>query len=131
MIMSFIMRQNWGTVGGVKPDGLHHNDPHAQVLEDVERSQRNTLWPDAMLNSSSVDALLWKGSPKATKVQRVGIAIFGLLFLSLGLFFMFALAPELHSPLVAVFGIFPFAVGIKVTFNAFKQKTTIKHRSKQ
>ena len=36
------------------------------------------------LNSSSVDALLWKGSPKTTKVQRVGIAIWGLTFLSLG-----------------------------------------------
>ena len=31
-----------------------------------------------MVNSSSVDALLWKGSPKATKVQRVGIVIWGL-----------------------------------------------------
>jgi hypothetical protein len=35
---------------------------------------RNTA-RGAMVNSSSVDALLWKGSRKVTKVQRVGIVI--------------------------------------------------------
>ncbi len=53
----------------------HDEERHAYLLEEVSRRQRNTLWPDAMVNSSSVDALLWKGSPKATKVQRVGIVI--------------------------------------------------------
>jgi hypothetical protein len=56
----------------------HDEERHAYLFKEVSRRQRNTLWPDAMVNSSSVDALLWKGSPKATKVQRVGIVVWGL-----------------------------------------------------
>jgi hypothetical protein len=83
-----------------------HEKPHAQVLEAVERRQRNTLWPDAMVNRSSTDSLLWNGSPKATKVQRMGIAIWGVTFLSVGAFFVFALAREQHSLIVAIVGSF-------------------------
>jgi hypothetical protein len=63
----------------------------------------------ASFNSSSVDALLWKGSPKATKVQRVGIAIWGLTFLSLGAFFLFVLASEQHPLMVAIIGLLGLA----------------------
>jgi hypothetical protein len=75
-----------------------------------------------MLNGVRVDALLWKGSPKATKVQRIGIAIWGLTFLALGTFFTFVLAPELHSPLLAIIGLLVLALGARVTFNAFRRK---------
>jgi hypothetical protein len=92
------------------------------VLEEVERRQRNTLWPDAMINSSSVDALLWKGSPKATKVQRVGIVIWGLAFLSIGAYFLFVLASEQHSPMAAVLGLLGLALGTRITLNAFKRQ---------
>jgi hypothetical protein len=49
---------------------MKYRDPADHLIEDVRASQRNTLWPDAMVNGSSVDGLLWKGSPKATMVQR-------------------------------------------------------------
>lgn len=111
--------------------GQSHHDQHARLLEEVESRQRNLLWPDTMLNASRVDALLWKGSPKATKVQRVGIAIWGLSFFALGGFFTFLQAPELHSPMIAVLGLLLLALGTRVTFNAFRRqsrRTSLKKR---
>jgi hypothetical protein len=106
----------------LKRNQPHPKDPHAHVLEEVERRQRNTLWPDAMVNSSRVDALLWRGSPKATRLQRAGIVIWGLCFVSLGVFFVLVLAPEQHSPLAAVLGLLLLALGTRVTLNAFKRE---------
>src|SRR5580700_964371 len=57
----------------------------SRFLDDVRAKQRNTVWPDTIRNGRSVDRLLWKGSPNATRVQRIGIAIFGMVFLILGL----------------------------------------------
>lgn len=99
-----------------------HHDQHARLLEEVETRQRNVLWPDTVLNASSVDALLWKGSPKATRVQRVGIAIWGLSFLALGGFFTVVEARELHSPIIAVLGLLLLALGARVTLNAFRRQ---------
>ena len=88
-----------------------------------------------MRNGLSVDALLWRGSPEATTVQRVGIAIFGLLFLSLGLFFVLSIAPESNSILGVIFGLFFVAVGVRVTLNAFRHsrksagRASERHRS--
>jgi hypothetical protein len=108
----------------VKHDFPQHleDEPHTKLREEVEAAQRNIVWPDTVRTGASVDALLWRGSPKATTVQRIGIAVFGLLFLSLGLFFVFSLAPKLHSALSAVLGVLYSALGIKVTLNAFRRK---------
>jgi hypothetical protein len=99
---------------------MNHRDSQDHLIEDVRASQGNTLWPEAMVNSSSVDALLWKGSPKATKVQRIGIAIWGLTFASLGAFFEL-LASEKHEPFLVFFGLLWLALGAKILLNAFKR----------
>jgi hypothetical protein len=104
-----------------------HHDQHSRLLKEVESRQRNTVWPDTMVNGARVDALLWKGSPNATMVQRIGIAIWGLTFLALGTFFTFVEAPELHSPMVAVIGLLVLALGARVTFNAFRRKSNDGH----
>jgi hypothetical protein len=52
-----------------------------ELVSDVEFKQRNTTWPEVHVNASSADALMWKGSRRITKIQRVGVALFGLLFL--------------------------------------------------
>ncbi|MGH9595696.1 MAG: hypothetical protein ACRD3K_02755 [Edaphobacter sp.] len=54
--------------------------PIEKLVEDVEFKQRNTTWPDAMVNASGVDELLFKGSRRITKIQRVGVAFLGLAF---------------------------------------------------
>jgi len=50
-------------------------------LREIEARQRGTVWPDTLRNGALVDAFLWKGSPKATVIQRIGTGLFGLLFL--------------------------------------------------
>jgi hypothetical protein len=99
---------------------MDHRDPQDHLIEDARASQRNTLWPDAMVNSRSVDALLWKGSPKATKVQRVGIAIWGLTFACLGISFEM-IASQKHELFPMFFGFLWLVVGIKLFLNAFKR----------
>jgi hypothetical protein len=37
--------------------------------------QRNIVFPDTVRNDRLVNELLWKGSPNATPVQRIGIAV--------------------------------------------------------
>ena len=97
----------------MKQEQAHHDQPHTVLLEEVERRQRNTLWPDAMVNSGSVDALLWKGSPKATKVQRVGIVIWGLFFLSIGICLL-SMVHQRDDVIMAVVGVFSSSVGVKI-----------------
>jgi len=99
---------------------MKYRDPADHLIEDVRASQRNTLWRDAMVNSSSVDGLLWKGSPKATRVQRAGIAIFGLTFALLGAGFE-VIASEKHELFPAFFGLLWLALGTKLVLNAFKR----------
>ncbi len=59
--------------------------PIEELAKEVEYRQRNTTWPDIKINASSVDELLWKGSPRITKVQRVGLAILGMAFILVGI----------------------------------------------
>jgi hypothetical protein len=56
-----------------------------KLADEVEFRQRNTTWPDVMVNASSADELMWKGSRRITKVQRIGVGIFGLLFVLSGI----------------------------------------------
>jgi hypothetical protein len=51
-----------------------------EVVNDVKFRQRNTTWPDVLVNASSADELMWKGSRRITRTQRVGVGIFGLFF---------------------------------------------------
>jgi len=52
-----------------------------RIREDVEAKQRAVIWPDTIRNGSSVDAFLWRGDPHAKLIQRVGLVVFGLMFL--------------------------------------------------
>lgn len=59
--------------------------PIEKLVDDVEFKQRNTIWPDAMVNASSADELMWKGSRHITKVPRVGVGLFGFVFVLSGI----------------------------------------------
>ncbi len=99
---------------------MNHRDPQDHLIEDVRASQRNTLWPDAVVNSSRVDELLWKGSAKATKVQRLGLAIWGLTFAFLGVIFEM-IASQKDELVPAFLGLPLLALGAKTFLNAFKR----------
>ena len=100
------------------------------LIDDLKGRQRNTLWPDAMVNSSRVDALLLKGSSKATKVQRIGIAIWGLTFVCFGVVFE-SIAFEKGEAFFIFFGILWLALGIRIFLNALKRKQSSEHHDSE
>jgi hypothetical protein len=55
-----------------------------KFIESIKAKQRNTVWPDTLINSRGVDEFLWKGSPDPSLVQRLAAFIFGLTFVLLG-----------------------------------------------
>src|SRR5271154_6286003 len=62
--------------------------PIEKLIDDLESKQHNTTWPETMVNAKGVDELLWKGSRRITKVQRVGVALLGLAFVLCGVLFI-------------------------------------------
>jgi len=89
--------------------------------EEVRARQRNTVWPDPLRNSSSVDRLLWKGSPNATLLQRVGVAIFASAFLIAALNFG-EMAYRKQSIFFFFFALFWAVISGRLFLNVFRRK---------
>jgi hypothetical protein len=105
------------------------NSEQERLVEEIEAKQRNTVWPDTIKNSSSVDAFLWKGSPDATLVQRIGAWIFGLAFMIAGLAILGITHKELTWPDVLV-SLIAFLIGGKVFLNGFRRHRATRDKSK-
>lgn len=99
---------------------MNRHDAQDQLIEDVRAKQENALWPRAMVNSSGVDALLWKGSPDATKIQRIGIAIFGLACGCVGAVSELG-GYEKRELFLNLFGLPRLALAARLLMNAFKR----------
>jgi hypothetical protein len=103
----------WGVKSPNKP----------KLLDDVQARQRNTVWPDTLRNGRTLDGFLWKGSPDATLVQRVGVAIFGLFFLATSFLFVYIALSEGGSGaslIIVLFALFWLVIGCKLLGNAFR-----------
>jgi hypothetical protein len=74
------------------------SDEQEHLREDVVARQRNVVPHDQLRNGVGVDALLWRGNPKASRVQRAGMIVFASFFLATFVGF-FAVAIESHSVL--------------------------------
>jgi hypothetical protein len=83
-------------------------------MEDIHARQRNIVWPDTLRNGRRVDAFLWRGSPDATPVQRIGAWLFGLAYLGLS-FFIFA--RHAGSRLVGAIGLALIFLGLRFCRN--------------
>jgi hypothetical protein len=103
---------------------MKRREPQFELQNDVERRQRNTVWPDVLKNSVTVDGFLWHGSPNATVVQRIAAAIFGCCFIS-GSTFLLTLAIRDHSEIVLVNAIIFLLIGWKVFANAIPNKQKV------
>jgi hypothetical protein len=104
------------------------NSNQERLVEEIEAKQRNTVWPDTMINSRGVDEFLWKGSPDAPLVQRIGAWIFGLTFILLGLG-LFDIAYEKHDRVLGVFSLLPLFLGVKVFLNGFRRHKATRHKA--
>jgi hypothetical protein len=69
-------------------DRLKKTSELEAFIADVERRQRNVVWPDPLVNARSVDQFFWSGSPSPTGVQRVAAWLIGLIFIGLSAGFL-------------------------------------------
>jgi hypothetical protein len=95
-----------------------------KFIEETKLKQRNTVWPHTLLNGRSVDEFLWKGSPEASPVKRIGAFIFGITYMLGGLGLIEAdreSAPDRRSLALVIIGVAFILVGLKVFFNAFRR----------
>jgi hypothetical protein len=107
-----------------------HKHPIEKLVDDVEFRQRNTTWPDAMLNASTVDEVLWKRSQRITKVQRVGVALLGLAFVLCGVLFIGDFGSHGDSRWLAIFfGTGCLLVGCKFLWNSIRKNDAPKAKA--
>ena len=92
-----------------------------RVVEELKARQRNLIWPDALINSRSVDEFLWRGAPDAPLIQRVTAWLFGLAFIAVGIALIVA-AYEKHFIIVGVLSIAWFLVGGRVCLNGVRRR---------
>lgn len=62
---------------------MAHGPDTDEILKEIDRKQGAATWPETLEAGRSVDEFLWRGDPRATPVQRVGLAIFAVGFLFL------------------------------------------------
>ena len=63
---------------------MSHEHNTQELPKEDDREQSVVTWPETTLNPGrAVDEFLWKGDPKATPIQRVGLVIYALMFLLL------------------------------------------------
>jgi hypothetical protein len=100
----------------------HHKKE--QWERELVNRQRNIVFPDTVRNDRLVNELLWKGSPHAARVQRIGIALIAIAPLTIAATFIYMgwyddppnSLSELFGVLVAV----PFIyVAFRLLRNAF------------
>jgi hypothetical protein len=101
----------------------HADADGMKFIGEIEAKQRNTVWPDTLVNSRGVDELLWKGSPYITTVQRIGVALFGLADLVMG-FVMLSWAKLEGSLILRILSIGLFLLAARMFRNAFRKHGT-------
>ncbi len=74
-----------------------------QLLKEIDRDQSPVTWPQTLNSGRAVDQFLWKGDPKATPIQRVGLVIFALMFLLVFVSFVVVII-VIHDWVVILFG---------------------------
>ena len=102
---------------------MPHKSGVDQVREDIDERQQATTWPETLRAGRSVDEFLWKGDPKATPIQRAGLAVFAAMFL-----FMFGVSIVVvivkHDWTVTLVSLIPGTLsgiaGIRLLINAFR-----------
>jgi len=101
------------------------SDPQQQFVDEIKKKQRNTVWPDTLLNGRSVDEYLWKGSRDAPLVQRIGAWLFGFAFMLFGVTLVEVdreATPERKSIVFVILAVLFFGLGIKMFLNGFRRR---------
>ncbi len=97
-----------------------HSDPRG-FIDQIAAKQRNVTWPAPLINSRAVDVLLWRGSANVTPVQRIGICLFGIVFL-LGGVVLIGFAREERSVALGIFAFLWILLGLRVCWNGVRRR---------
>jgi hypothetical protein len=97
---------------------------------ELEEKQSATTFPETIRAGRSVDEFLWKGDPKATRVQRVGLFIFAAMFLFLFVCFLAIMIVMFVKRdfdwvsflIVLMFATLSGIAGFRFLFNAFRHQ---------
>ena len=107
---------------------MTHGHDTDEMLKEIQRKQGPTKWPETLEAGRSVDEFLWKGNPRATPVQRVGLAVFAVmyLFLFVGLMVVMVKLVLLHDWINIVFVLAMAALigiaGFRLLRNVFRRQ---------
>lgn len=116
---------------------LTHERDSQEPLKEIDREQSPGTWPETTLNPGrAVDQFLWKGDPKATPIQRVGLFVFALMFLFLFVGFAVVMVVMLvrheiywqNILIVMMFITLSGIAGFRLLFNAFRHQKHHKGR---
>jgi len=97
-------------------------------LDEAAVQKINTIWYEASSCGPTFDRFLWRGSPGPIMVQRVGLAICGLMFLAPGFMLVYVTTAEVASShghawpllLLLLFAIPWLRFGFRIFWNAFR-----------
>jgi hypothetical protein len=89
-------------------------------IGSIEERQKNVTWPHVLRNSRSVDEVIWKGVRGAPLVQRIGVAIFALAFLLVGITLV-SMASQIGSRVPVLVGGTMLLAGAWMVRNAFRR----------
>jgi hypothetical protein len=104
---------------------LAHRPDTDEQLQEINRKQGPVSWPETLEAGRSVDEFLWKGDPKATPVQRVGLAIFAVMFLCLFVLSIVVMIVGHDAPTIVIGGLLGTLTGIagfRLLRNVFRRK---------
>jgi hypothetical protein len=102
-----------------------HRPDTDEQFEEISRKQGPVTWPETLEAGRSVDEFLWKGDPKATPVQRAGLAIFAAMFLFCFVLFIVLMVFEHDAPTIVIGGVLGTLTGIagfRLLRNVFRRK---------
>lgn len=93
-----------------------------RIREEAEMKQRAILWPDMLRSGRTVDEFLWKGSPRATPIQRIGLALFGILFLFCAALSTILIFRDMWAEKIigGIIGSLSVTAGTRLMMNAFR-----------
>jgi hypothetical protein len=99
----------------------------SKPIDDARSAQQNVLVPDILKNASRVDDFLWHGSQDATRVQRIGSVVIGLLLICCGISSAFT-ATRQHHLFEIVLTLALVGAGLKVASNGFRKSKRRKRK---
>jgi hypothetical protein len=106
-----------------------HRPDTDEQFEEISRKQGPVTWPDTLETGRRVDEFLWKGDPKATPVQRAGLAIFAVMFLFCFVLSVVVMIVGHDAPTIVIgllLGTFSGIAGFRLLRNVFRRQA---HRS--